>query len=240
MELNNNLENIITKDNKTIEKNQTEFLQSNLWRVINAGLNTGIRMILPDLIENQIIEIKDAIIKSGFKEGAKQAVSSAIDIGKSTIGIFTGNFESISQAQNAIKSGGIIDSISTILDYAIDKSINNRFISSDIGKIIKKGKNVIINSIESNIENNYNNQQNSIEKISKYSDNWKEYYKNKDFKGMEKEYNKIEDTMKKVLPIEKTIKQVREIENIHLLIKNNGHNFNLTKEQLELSKILIS
>ena len=106
--------------------------------------------------------------------------------------------------------------------------------------IIKKGKNVIINSIESNIENNYNNQQNSIEKISKYSDNWKEYYKNKDFKGMEKEYNKIEDTMKKVLPIEKTIKQVREIENIHLLIKNNGHNFNLTKEQLELSKILIS
>lgn len=240
MELNNNLENNITEDNKILERNQTDFLQSNLWRIINTGLNTGIRMILPDLIENQIIEIKDALIKNGFKEGTKQAVSSAIDLGKSTIGIFTGNFESISQAQNAIKSGGIIDSISTILDYAIDKSINNRFISSDIGKIIKKGKNVIINSIESNIENNYNNQQNSIEKISKYSDNWKEYYKNKDFKGMEKEYNKIEDTMKKVLPIEKTIKQVREIENIHLLIKNNGHNFNLTKEQLELSKILIS
>ena len=240
MDLNNDLENNLTMEYKMNSKNQTDFLNSSLWKVINTGLNTGIRVVFPDLIENQVIEIKEALINNGFKDGARQAVDSAIDLGKSTIGIFTGNFESISQAQNAIKSGGIIDSISSVLDYAIDKSINNNIITSDIGKLIRKGKNIIINSIESNIENNFNNQQNSIEKISKYSDNWKEYYQNKDFNGMEKEYKKIEETMKKILPIEKTIKQVREIENIHLLVKNNGHNFNLSKEQLELSKILVN
>ena len=36
-----------------------------------------------------------------------------------------------------------------------------------------------------------------------------------------------------------TIKEAREIENLHLLIKNNGHNFNLSNEELKLAGILI-
>ena len=33
-------------------------------------------------------------------------------------------------------------------------------------------------------------------------------------------------------------KEIREIESIHNLIKNNGQNFNLSKEQLELAEKL--
>ena len=55
---------------------------------------------------------------------------------------------------------------------------------------------------------------------------------------MEREYQKIKDKIKEVIPIEKTIKQAREIENLHLLIKNNGQDFNLTPEQLALAGIL--
>ena len=55
---------------------------------------------------------------------------------------------------------------------------------------------------------------------------------------MEREYQKIKDRLKEVLPIEQTLKQAREIENLHLLIRNNGQNFNLTQEQLELAGIL--
>ena len=60
-----------------------------------------------------------------------------------------------------------------------------------------------------------------------------------DFSGMEKEYKKIKDSLEKVLPMENTIKEAREIENLHLLIKNNGHNFNLSNEELKLAGILI-
>ena len=44
-----------------------------------------------------------------------------------------------------------------------------------------------------------------------------------------------EEKLNEILPLETTIKQAREIENIHLLIKNNGQDFNLTQEQLELA-----
>ena len=78
----------------------------------------------------------------------------------------------------------------------------------------------------------------ATEKLSKYNDNWKQYYKEQNFTAMEKEYKKIKQTLKEILPTENTIKQAREIENIHLLIKNNGQNFNLSKEQLQLAQKL--
>ena len=60
LSLNNKIEN-------KIEKEQNRFINSNLGRVINTGLNIGIRALMPDLIENEIISIKDAIFKSGLK-----------------------------------------------------------------------------------------------------------------------------------------------------------------------------
>ena len=40
------------------------------------------------------------------------------------------------------------------------------------------------------------------------------------------------------MPLEQTLKKARQIENIHMLIKNNGQNFELTKEQLQLAGVL--
>ena len=42
------------------------------------------------------------------------------------------------------------------------------------------------------------------------------------------------------MPLESTIKRAREIENIHNLIKNNGKDFNLSIDQIELAKKLVS
>ena len=55
---------------------------------------------------------------------------------------------------------------------------------------------------------------------------------------MEKEYKKINDKMQDLVPIENTIKKVRTIQNLHNLIKNNGQNFNLSEEEIELSNVL--
>lgn len=68
--------------------------------------------------------------------------------------------------------------------------------------------------------------------------NWKEHYKNKNFQGMDREYKKIEKEIDNLIPIERTIRNVRTIENIHNLIKNNGQDFNLTKEEIELAEKL--
>ena len=80
---------------------------------------------------------------------------------------------------------------------------------------------------------------NGAEKLAKYEGNWKEYFENKDFEGMEREYDKIKEKLKELLPIENTLKEARIIENLHLLIKNNGQDFNLTDEQKKLANMLV-
>ena len=55
---------------------------------------------------------------------------------------------------------------------------------------------------------------------------------------MEKEYKNIKTELKGLVPIENTINNARAIENLHNLIKNNGQNFNLTQEEIELANKL--
>ena len=78
----------------------------------------------------------------------------------------------------------------------------------------------------------------SSEYTNKYISNWKNYYEEKNFEGMDREYKKIKKELKNLIPIEKTINEARTIENIHTLIKNNGQNFDLPKEVFELAEKL--
>lgn len=229
IELNNNLE---------IEKEQKNFLETTLGKTINTGIDIGIRAILPDYIEEQIIDLKDNLIKYGLKDGIKKSIDDAINIGKSAIGIVSGNFENIAQMQEAIKNGGIIDNVSSLLDSVINKVQSNGLINSTVARTIKQGKNSILNNVEKNIENTFNNQIKALNYTEKYIENWKNYFENKDFDGMEKEYKKIKTEMNYLAPIEKMINEARTIENLHVLIKNNGQDFNLTKEQMELAEKL--
>lgn len=231
------LENNLTNDISN-EREQKNFLETTIGKAVNTGLDIGIRYLLPDLIEEQVIDIKDSILKNGFQDGVKTAVDSAINLGKSALGIITGNFEDINQMQSAVKNGGIIDSVSNVLNSVINKVVDNGVISNSVGNIIKNGKNALLNNITKNIESEFENQVNNIEKLQKYTDNWKEYFNNRNFEGMEKEYNKIEDQLKNIAPIEKTIQGARTVENLHMLIKNNGQNFNLSPEEIELAKML--
>ena len=238
MELANNIDNnILIPSNVTLE-DQKGFLDSTLGKVINTGLDAGIRFLLPDLIEEQVIDVKNAIINNGFKAGVEEAISSAVDMGKSVIGIFTGKFENVTQAENAVKSGGIIDGISDALDYALNLCSKFGKIPNAICSVIKGGKDAILDTISNNIEEEFKNQVSSVEKISSYMQNWKNSYNNKDLDGMQKEYEKLEKELEKTLPLENTIKEARNIENIHILIKNKG-DFNLSKDELELAQKLI-
>ena len=148
--LENNLNN-----NLTNEKGQRNFLQTNIGKAVNTGLNIGLRYVLPDLIEDQIIEIKDSFLQNGLKEGVQTAIDSAINLGKSALGIVTGKFENVNQMQTALKTGGIIESISNAVNYTVNKVVQKGKIPYSVGNMIKSGKNVLLSNITKNIENEH-------------------------------------------------------------------------------------
>ena len=213
-------------------------METTLGNTINTAIDIGIRSILPDFIENQVIDLKNNMINYGLKDGINKSISDAIDYGKSAIGIVTGNFENINQMQSAIQAGGVIDSVSLVIDEVVNRLKKAGIINNTIASTVKQGKNVILNNVENNIQKTFSNQIKSMDNIQKNISRWKEGFENKDFSTMEKEYKKIKVEIKNLAPIEKTISDARVIENLHKLIKNNGKNFNLTNEQIELANKL--
>ena len=55
--LENNLTNNITNENE-----QKSFLETTIGKAVNTGLDIGIRYLLPDLVEEQVIDIKDSFL----------------------------------------------------------------------------------------------------------------------------------------------------------------------------------
>ena len=228
------------ENNINIEKNKNNFLNNIIGKTINNALDIGLRAILPDLIENQVIDIKNALLENGLKAGADTAINSVINFKKSAMGIVTGNFENMDQVSTAIGDGGIIDTISNLLDKALNKIYKNGNINNTIFKLIKNGKNVLINNVSNNIKKELQDQNNSIERLEKYIKNWQENYNKKDFKKMSQEYEKIEKEYKKIIPVENVINETKRVKAIHNLIKNNGQNFNITEEEKRLANNLVT
>ena len=235
LEKNNNME----LNNLTInEQTQKNFLETTLGKTINTAIDIGIRAILPEFVEDQIINIKNNLFNYGLKDGITKTIDDAIDLGKSAVGMVTGNFENVAQMQSVVKSGGLIDGVSSLIDTVLNKVKYSGALDNNVINIIKQGKNLILNNVESNIERNFNKQYEAIENMDKYINKWKDYYQNQDFNGMEKEYKKLEKQIKDIAPIEKTINEAKTIEVLHNLIKNNGQNFDLSSEELELAEKL--
>ena len=115
-----NLNNNLDKINNKIEKEQVNFLETDIGKAINSAIDIGLKAALPNLIEDQVIDIKNTIMEQGFKEGINEIIKTGLDYGKSAIGIITGEFENISQIQMAVKNGGILDNVSKLLDLSIN------------------------------------------------------------------------------------------------------------------------
>ena len=231
MEINNNI---------NLEKSNNNFLNNIFGKTINTAIDIGLRAILPDLIENQIIDIKNSLLENGLKAGINTAINSAVDFGKSAAGIVTGNFENINQIKIAIGNGGIVDNISTVLDKVINTVYQKGYINRNTKNLIKNGKNVLLNNVSNNIKSQLEEQTNAVEKLEKYLNNWKDSYNKKDFSTMEKIYNKIEEQSQKIIPLENIINETKQIKAIHNLIKNNGQNFEISEEEKRLAYNLAS
>lgn len=131
-----NLENNLNTDN--LEKKQNSFLKSNLGRAINGGIDLGLRILLPNCIEDEVINIKNSLITEGFSAAVDTAIEEATNLGKSALGILTGTFENISQIKKAVEKGGLIDTVSDLLDTGVDWAKNHGYIKQGIASTIKK------------------------------------------------------------------------------------------------------
>ena len=223
---------------KVTPEKQNQFLETTLGKTINGALDIGLRWILPDLIEDQVIEIKDILLKNGLKEGINKSIETAIDFGKSAFGIVTGKFDNISQIQTAVQKGGILDTVSDSLDSVLNYTVKKEILPRSVASVIRNSKNTILDNIQTNLGKTMTEQIRGIEKIDKYITNWNGYLKKEDFESMQREYEKIREQLKVLIPLEATLKKARELQNLHKLIKNNGKNFNLSMEEKELAKKL--
>lgn len=222
------------QNNETIEKNQNKFLETRLGKITNTALDVGLKMILPDFIENEIIELKDTILNNGLKDGIKTAINSAIDLGKNIINIATGDFKEVSQVKDAIKKGGLIDKVSLALKEVITITQKKGFIDKSTAKKIENGKETILDTISESIEKDFSEQVKSGEKIEKYIENWKNCFGEENLNGMQKELKKIKKESEKVMPFENTSKEIEKIENIQNLIESKNGDFNLSDTEKEL------
>ena len=224
--------------NIELEKEQTSFLESTIGKVINTGLDAGIKYLLPDLIEDEVINVKDTIMENGLKEGINTAIDSALNLGKSFLGIITGKFENVNQIQKAVENGGIIDSLSGIFDNALNKINEKGKINENIINVIKEGKNIILDNISANIEDKLKKKNNKLNKFENNINDWKEAFNNQDFNKMEEKMKTIKEGLNQIIPIENIIKEARLIENIHNKIEANNKNFNISELEMEAAKAL--
>lgn len=232
----NNITNTIS--NK-IEDLQEKFLGKSWGEAINNAVDTGLKMILPDFIENEIIEIKDGFIKGGLIEGIKGAIDVTVRKGKELTGMVTGNLENMTQAEAIMKNGDLIGNIANMLGNVIDNSIANGFVRDSLGKLVKSGEDIILDYAEKNLDKVNKEQVKKTKEIDEAIQNWHEAYERQDFRKMSNEFRKIENRIDEIMPLEDIITKARTVENLHNLIKNNDKRFDLTEDQLKLAEQLV-
>ncbi len=192
-------------------------------KTIDNIYNEILKVFLPDSIEDKVIEIKDQLRLS-------QLSKKVADFTKDII-----NNKGEKKENKDISDLDIEKETSKIIS-TIKDSYN--LSTQQINKL-EKNKDTIVNKIEQELDKEIKKYVNAFQKNDKYINEWKEFYNSKDLKNMEKIYKKIEKNMKDIVPLEEKIKEIRELENIHLIIKKKGGDFNLTNEELELTKRLL-
>ena len=69
MKLENLQNNNLELNNKIVnEKTQKSFLETTLGKTVNTAIDIGLRAILPDFVENQVIGIKNNLLNYGLKD----------------------------------------------------------------------------------------------------------------------------------------------------------------------------
>ena len=83
MEISNLKNNIIQDQNLNIEQEQKSFLETAIGQVISKSLDIGLKILLPDFIDEQVINLKNNLFENGIKDGIRKTLDDTIELGKS-------------------------------------------------------------------------------------------------------------------------------------------------------------
>ena len=219
-----NLNNQLTNDmkNNEISKNQNDFIGNMFKNAINFGVDLGLKSLLPDLIEDQVIDIKNSILKGGFKEGVNTLVKKVNEFKNSITGIFTGNFNNIEEIHTATKQGGIIKTVSKGLSKGIDAGVKSGAIPKSIGGILKAGKTTMLNEFSNSLESQMRKEIQKFDTLNDLNKKWYDALDQRDFDKMTKYTEKISVLSKDLVKFSNIIEETKKIEELHNFIKENN------------------
>ena len=189
---------------------------------LNFGVDLGLKALLPDLIEDQVIDIKNSILEGGFKEGVNTLVKKVNEFKNSITGIFTGNFNNIEEIHTATKQGGIIKTVSKGLSKGIDAGVKSRAIPKSVGSIIKAGKTTILNEFNSSLESQMKKEMKKFDTLNDLNKKWYDALDQRDFNKMTKYTEKISELSKDLVKFSNIIEETKKIEELHNFIKENN------------------
>lgn len=219
-----NLNNQLTNDIKTneISKNQNNFISNMFKNAINFGVDLGLKSLLPDLIEDQVIDIKNSILEGGFKEGVDTLMKKVNEFKNSITGIFTGNFNNIQEINTATKQGGIIKTVSKGLSKGIDAGVKSGIIPKSIGGILKAGKTTMLNEFSNSLESQMRKEIQKFDTLNDLNKKWYDALDQRDFDKMTKYTEKISALSKDLVKFSNIINETKKIEELHNFIKENN------------------
>ena len=219
-----NLNNQLTNDikNNEISKNQNDFIGNMFKNAINFGIDLGLKSLLPDLIEDQVIDIKNSILEGGFKEGVNTLMKKVNEFKNSITGIFTGNFNNIQEINTATKQGGIIKTVSKGLSKGIDTGVKSGIIPKSIGGILKAGKTTMLNEFSNSLESQMRKEIQKFDTLNDLNKKWYDALDQRDFDKMTKYTEKISALSKDLVKFSNIINETKKIEELHNFIKENN------------------
>lgn len=189
---------------------------------LNFGVDLGLKALLPDLIEDQVIDIKNSILEGGFKEGVNTLIKKVNEFKNSITGIFTGNFNNIEEIHTATKQGGIIKTVSKGLSKGIDAGVKSGAILKSVGSIIKSGKTTILNEFNSSLESQMKKEIKKFDTLNDLNKKWYDALDKRDFDKMTKYTEKISELSKDLVKFSNIIEETKKIEELHNFIKENN------------------
>jgi vacuolar-type H+-ATPase catalytic subunit A/Vma1 len=237
-----NLSNGLSNIKNSLSDLQKNFLESKVFSAVNGALDIGIRFALPDCIEDEVISIKDTLLKNGLIEGVKATVKTATDFGKNCVSIATNNFKTVDELESAVKTRGTLDTISEFFDKAVDNAKSAGFISKSTKTKLKSTKKTFIKNVDTNLTSELKQQKSYIKQINEYATKWQKYFNSENLEKMTEVYNEMKNYVETttVCPFKDNLEKYNEIEMLQSVVTNNGGNFNLSEDELNLVKALSS
>ena len=225
----------------TKETKQKEFLDTTIGKIVDAGLDFAISTFVPDLIEKPVSNLKDKLLSWDFNKEKETISSGALEQTKkseenSGKEVDIGNV--VANLKDFLKEEKTINSFSKIIDAAIKELVDKDKISSNVSKMVKEGKNAVVEKIKEKIDHELDGQIVYVEELKEQTEKWKNYYQEKDIKNMKAVSKKIDSLMKDIMPIDTILTEAKQIQNLQQLIENNNNQFDLSSTQLELAKML--